>query len=47
MNQADSRNWPRSSEWLKVTPGGADWMGWGRAGHGTAVHGRAGQERVG
>ena len=51
-NQADSRNWPRSSESPKVTPGVAGGardagVGVGWAGHSTSVHGRAGLDRVG
>ena len=46
VNQADSRNLPRSSEWPKVMSGGAGGarggVGWGEAGHGTAGLGRVG-----
>ena len=47
VKQADSRNRPRSSEWPNVTPGWAAGVGWGGAGHDTAVHGRAGLGKVG
>ena len=44
--QADSRNWPRSSEWPKVTSGGAGGarggVGWDRPLHGSAWQGRVG-----
>ena len=46
VNQADSRNLPRSSEWPKVMPGGAGGarggVGWGRPRHGSAWQGKVG-----
>ena len=50
-NQADSRNWPRSSESPKVTPGVAggarDAVGWGGVEQVTARQCMAGQGWIG